>query len=133
MRLISIVLGFFFSGIQTAAAFDCAGVTLPSSIVICSDPELIRIADERQQAFNEARGRIGEDHFPELMANQRAWVRSYAIGCGISPDKPPSLPVSSTIRDCMRRAGEARTSFLRSYGLTETKFTVIDSSTFAFT
>ncbi|HEY2229212.1 MAG TPA: hypothetical protein VGI22_16055, partial [Xanthobacteraceae bacterium] len=24
----------------TAAAFECAGVTLPSSIVICSDPEL---------------------------------------------------------------------------------------------
>jgi hypothetical protein len=31
----------------SAAAFECAGLSLPSNIVICSDPELMRLADER--------------------------------------------------------------------------------------
>jgi hypothetical protein len=39
----------------TAAAFECTGVTLPSTLVICSDAELMRLADERQEAFHEAR------------------------------------------------------------------------------
>jgi hypothetical protein len=30
-------------------AFDCTTVTLPSSIVICGDPELMQLADERQE------------------------------------------------------------------------------------
>lgn len=53
-------------GSGTAAAFECTGVTLPSSLVICSDAELMRLADERQEVINEARGRIGEDQWPEL-------------------------------------------------------------------
>src|SRR5271167_3117100 len=80
--MLSIILG---SG--TAAAFECGGVTLPSSFVICSDPELMRLADERQEAINEARGRIGEDRWPELWEDQKAWVRSYATACGVSPDR----------------------------------------------
>jgi hypothetical protein len=32
-------------GSGTAAAFDCANATLPSSLVICGDPELIGLAD----------------------------------------------------------------------------------------
>jgi len=32
------LLALLYSG--TAAAFECAGVTLPSTFVICSDPEL---------------------------------------------------------------------------------------------
>jgi hypothetical protein len=53
----------------TAAAFECAGMTLPSTLVICSDPELMRLADERQEAINEARGRIGEEAWPVLWEN----------------------------------------------------------------
>jgi uncharacterized protein len=41
-------------GTGAASAFECAGVRLPSSMVICSDPELITLADERQDAINEA-------------------------------------------------------------------------------
>src|SRR5437016_2026067 len=65
MWLIAFVLGFVLYT-QPASAFDCAGVTLPSSIVICSDPALMRIADDRQQVFNEARARLGEQNFPRL-------------------------------------------------------------------
>src|SRR5947209_11904471 len=116
MRLIAIVLGFFL-GVQSAAAFNCAGVKLPSNIVICSDPELMRIADERQQAVNEARTRLPEQQFDELMADQNAWIRAYATACGVPPDGgPPGLPVSSSIKACFKRAGEARTAYIRSYG-----------------
>ena len=61
MRLSAIMLACLLLS-PSAWAFDCAGAKLPSSIVICSDPELIRLADERQQAFNEARwGKSGTD------------------------------------------------------------------------
>jgi len=65
-------------GSGTAAAFDCANATLPSSLIICADPELTGLADERQEAINEARGRIGEERWPALWDDQKAWVRSFA-------------------------------------------------------
>jgi len=88
----------------TRAAFECAGMTLPSTLVICSDPELMRLADERQEAINEARGRVGEEAWPALWENQKAWVRSYATACGVPPDRPLSFPVSASIRACFKQA-----------------------------
>jgi uncharacterized protein len=117
MWIVAVML-WILLGSGTAAAFECTGVTLPSSLVICSDPELIRLADERQEAINEARGRIGEDRWPELWENQKAWVRSYATACGAPPDRPPPLPVSATIRACFSRAAVARIAYLRAYGVT---------------
>jgi hypothetical protein len=104
-------------GIGTAAAFECAGVTLSSSLVICSDPELMRLADERQEAINEARARIGEDRWPQLWEDQKAWVRSYATVCGVSPDRPLPVPVPAATRACFKRAAEARIAYIQAYGL----------------
>src|ERR1700747_1549056 len=101
----------------TAAAFECAGVTLPSSLVICSDPELMRLADERQEAINEARGRIGGEAWPALWENQKAWVRSYATACGLPPERPPTFPISASIRACFKQAAIARIGYLRAYGV----------------
>jgi S1-C subfamily serine protease/uncharacterized protein len=122
MWLLAFVLAFFLAA-NAASAFECAGVKLPSSIVICSDPELMRLADGRQQAFNEARwGKSGTDlldpqHDKELWDDQRAWVRAYAAACGAPPDGPaPKLPVSPVLRECFRRAAEERIAFLRGYG-----------------
>jgi clan AA aspartic protease (TIGR02281 family) len=105
-------------GSGTAAAFDCANATLPSSLVICGDPELIGRADERQEAINEARGRIGEDRWPALWEDQKAWVRSYATACGVPPDRLPPFPASASIRACFNRAAVARIAYLRAYGVT---------------
>src|SRR6516162_5742092 len=107
MRRAALVLTFVLNstfGNGAAEAFDCDGVTLPSSIVICSDPELMRLTDERQEAINEARERIGEEAWPVLWENQQAWVRSYAPVCGIPQDQPPPIPVSASIRSCFKRA-----------------------------
>src|SRR6266404_2806238 len=103
----------------TAAAFECAGVTLPRLIVICSDPELIRLADERQKVIDEARARIGETRWPELWEDQKAWVRSYATACGVPSDRPqPPFPISASIKACFKQAAVARIAYLRAYGVT---------------
>jgi clan AA aspartic protease (TIGR02281 family) len=75
----------------------------------------MRLADERQDAINEARGRIGEDARPALWEDQRAWVRSYATACGAPPDRPPPLPVSASVKTCFKRAAEARIAYIRAY------------------
>jgi hypothetical protein len=80
--LFTVILGLML-GSGTAAGFECTGVTLPSTIVICSDPDLMRLADERQTAINKARERIGEDRWPELWENQKAWgpILRYDVRC----------------------------------------------------
>ena len=98
---------------SSAHAFECAQVTLPSSIVICSDAELSLLADERQQAFNEARARLGEDRFSQLWEDQKAWVRSYATACGVPPDRPAPIPVPASIKACFKQAAVARIAYLR--------------------
>ncbi|HJU20473.1 MAG TPA: peptidoglycan-binding protein [Stellaceae bacterium] len=116
MRIIAFVLGIWLLGTGTAAAFDCANATLPSSIVICSDPELQRLADERQAAFNAARERLSKEQMEELFESQKAWVRSYATACGVPPDRLPPVPVPASVKECFKRAGAARVAYIRSYG-----------------
>lgn len=113
--LFTVILGLML-GSGTAAGFECTGVTLPSTIVICSDPDLMRLADERQTAINEARERIGEDRWPELWENQKAWVRSYATTCGVPPDRAPQIPVPGSVKECFKQAAQARVAFIRAYG-----------------
>jgi uncharacterized protein len=107
MWIVALIILTTLSG-GTAAAFECAGVKLPSTIVICSDPELMRLADERQEAINEARGRIGEEQWPALWEDQKAWVRSYATACGVPPDRPPTIPAPASIRPTKSSTGRTR-------------------------
>jgi hypothetical protein len=104
-------------GARAAPAFECANIQLSSSKVICSDPELMRLADERQEAINEARARIGEEAWPALWEDQKAWVRSYSTACGVRPDRSPPMPVPASITECFKRAAEARMAYIRAYGL----------------
>jgi clan AA aspartic protease (TIGR02281 family) len=101
---------------KAAQAFDCTGVTFAPTVVLCSDPELMQLADERQAAINEARARIGEQAWPALWEDQRLWVRSYAAACSVPPDRPPPNPVPASVIECFKQAGTARVAFLRAYG-----------------
>jgi hypothetical protein len=83
MRLLAFALALTFVA-NVASALECGGVRVPRMVVICSDPELIRLADERQTAVNEMRGRIGEERWPEFWVTQQAWVRSYSQACGVA-------------------------------------------------
>jgi hypothetical protein len=71
MRIVAFLLSLVLSN-AAAEAFDCAGVTFPSTVVLCSDPELKQLADERQVAINEARVRIGEGAWPTLWEDPKA-------------------------------------------------------------
>ena len=84
---------------------------LPSSIVICGDPELIRLADARQQAVFDAQARLNDQQFKVLMADQKAWVRAYATACGVPPERPPPSPVPMTVIECFEHAGQARIAY----------------------
>lgn len=71
MRFVVFLLSMMLaSGI--ARAFDCVGVTFPPTVVLCSDPELLRLTDERQEAINEARARIGEQVVVGLVGRSEA-------------------------------------------------------------
>jgi uncharacterized protein len=100
-----------------ARAFDCTGVKLPSSLVICSDPELMRLADERQKAINEAMARLDPQQQKELMVDQNGWVRSYATACGAPPSRAAPSPVPDAMKECFKQAAQARIAYVRSYGL----------------
>jgi hypothetical protein len=115
MRLACLVSGALLLAAGNAFGFECTGVKLPSNIVICSDPELTRLADERQVAINEMRGRIGEDNWPAFWENQKAWVRAYATACGVPPNDPAPVPVPDTVRECFKRAALARIGYVRAY------------------
>jgi TonB family protein len=117
MRLAPFIVAMVV-GSGGSLAFDCTSVKLPSSIVICSDPELIRLADERQQVFNEVRWGIDPQRDKELLADQTGWVRSYATACGVSPNAPPPNPVPPTVKECFKRAAEARIAYIRTYSPT---------------
>lgn len=93
----------------------CPQAKLPSSIAICSDPELRALTIERQHAFDEARARVGETGAPALLADQNGWVKSYPTSCGLVPGVAPTLPLAPQIKDCMARAGRARIGYLRTY------------------
>ena len=116
MRLTVLIVVTLLGG-SNARAFECTNITVPSSFVICSDPELMRLGDQRQAALNDARGRIGEDAWPALWEDQKVWVRSYATACGVPPDRPAPLPVSPSVQACFKRAAEARIAYIQRYGL----------------
>jgi hypothetical protein len=106
-----------FAASQGAMAFKCSGITLASSVVICSDADLMRLADERQEIYSETRSRLSPDLQNALWEDQKAWVRRYATTCGIPPDSPPPEPIPPTVVECFKRAAGARAAYLRAYGV----------------
>jgi uncharacterized protein len=91
----------------------CAKVKLPSSVAVCSDPELRSLMIERQKAFDEAKSRLAPGRQKALLADQNGWVKTYPQACGISLGAAPPLPLSPAIKDCMATAGRARIAYLQ--------------------
>jgi hypothetical protein len=84
----------------------------------------MRLADERQNAYNWARF-VNPDQSDELLItpeedrelrdSQRIWVRTYASECGVLPDRPTPNPIPRYVIDCFKRAGQARIKWLREF------------------
>jgi uncharacterized protein YecT (DUF1311 family) len=104
-----------FLGRASGWAFDCSNITLPSTAVICRDPELMKLADERQQAFVEATARLNPQQQKQLLADETAWIHSYSAACGVPLNRPPPNPVSPNVKECFKWAAEARIVYLRAY------------------
>ena len=100
-----------------ADPFDdwCKTARLPSSIAICSDPDLRALAQERQHAYDDANARLSPDRQKALLADQNGWVKSYPLACGLAQDAAPPLPLAPAIKACMAQAGRARIAYLRAY------------------
>lgn len=117
MRVGILMAGVWLASIGTATAFNCNGVSHPWDIVVCSDPELRHLADQRLEAFEQAETRLTQSQIDQLRSDQNAWVRSYSAACGIPADRPPPIPIPAAIIECFKRSGEARLSYLRNYGI----------------
>ena len=99
----------------------CKTVKLPSSIAICSEPELRALMLDRQQAFNLARWGLDPQRDKALLADQNGWVKSYPPKCGLAQDTAPVVPLAPAIKDCMAEAGRARIAYLQAYASTRPK------------
>jgi uncharacterized protein YgiM (DUF1202 family) len=113
---------FFAIGAQSACADDmsemaawCATqASAPSSIVICSDPELTRMAVIRNKIIADARERLSPDEFRRLMEDQNQWLHQYSAACGAPVSGPPTPPpIPQQITDCYKQAGRARMAELQ--------------------
>jgi clan AA aspartic protease (TIGR02281 family) len=93
----------------------CKTVSLPSSIALCSEPELRALTVERQHAYDEAKAKLNADQQKALLTDQNGWVKSYPASCGLATDLPPALPLAQAIKNCMAQAGRARIAYLRGY------------------
>lgn len=122
MRLLPFLMPLtLLLGSHAAAAFNCIGVTLPSTIVICSDSELSKLADERQQIYDETRSRLTPEQQAALWEDQKAWVRSYPAACAVPAESPPPAPVPASVVECFKRAALSRATYLHTYGLSPTE------------
>jgi hypothetical protein len=97
-------------GLVPADAFECDKVVLPSSLVICADPELQAIADERQQVYSEVWARLDPDQQRALKFRPpcRFLVTSRADGA-VKPAPRQVEPCFWLFRSCRRRSGKGRT------------------------
>jgi hypothetical protein len=93
----------------------CLQARQPSSIALCSDPELRELAIQRNHAFEAARARLSVDSYDALLRDQKGWVRSYSTACGINENNSPALPLASQTLECLKRAGRARVEYLWNY------------------
>ena len=109
----------FGSGAAHADAHDqwCATeATRPSSIVICTDPELRSLAVLRTKLLNDARKNLRHDQYQALQDDQNRWIKSYTGDCGVSINGPPvAIPIPAGVIDCYKGAGRQRVAYLIDY------------------
>ena len=100
----------------SARAYDCKDARLPAEVVICSDPQLVKLVDQRDRALAAARKRAGAEQRKTLNAEQRGWLREYPRRCGVAAKGKAPNPIGKDLIACFEHAIEARTAALRDYG-----------------
>lgn len=115
--LLALAVGLFvlFGGSPRADELDawCAHVTLPSSVVICSDPILRAEAAARQKLFVIAGSKLSAREYQKLMADQNRWISAYTARCGLPATATPLVgQVPPAVIDCYKRESRLRTAYL---------------------
>jgi hypothetical protein len=70
----------------------CAQARQPSSIALCSDPELRELAIDRNHAFEAARASLSADAYNALLREHKGWGRSHSTGWGQRDNAACSAP-----------------------------------------
>ena len=99
----------------SAHAFDCKHATAPAQIVTCSDPALLRLYEERQHAYEEARSRLSGKEARKLRADERRWIKSYPEKCGATGGGKLPQPVPAEMQACFKSANQDRIAYLQAY------------------
>ena len=113
MALTAMIAVFLATGAYADDMSDmadwCTRASAPSSIVICSDPELRRMTVVRNKIFVDARSHFDPEDMKELNDDQNSWIHEYTADCGAAVNGPPvSLPVRQDIIDCFKQASRER-------------------------
>jgi hypothetical protein len=80
----------------------CAQAKLPSSIALCSDPELRQLAIDRNRAFDAAHARLSADAYRALLRDHKGWIRAHSTACGIGETTAPVLPLAPDTLSCLK-------------------------------
>ena len=115
MRIRIAVILLLIVGCGSARAFDCTKPMVAAEFVICSDPGLMAIADQRRRVWDEALARVGGEQKAALLADQWRWLKDYPRSCGVRVQGRPPTPIASEVVECFKRASEARMAYLRAY------------------
>jgi uncharacterized protein YecT (DUF1311 family) len=125
MRLSIATTLVLFAACSAAQARDCKNATVPAEVVVCSNPRLIKLVDQRDRALAAARARADAGQRQTLMTEQRRWLREYPRSCGVGDPGKPLEPTSKEIVACFARAITARTEALHEYVAVPAKPAVI--------
>jgi uncharacterized protein len=93
------------------ASFDCDKAKAPLEIAICSDVQLGHADIVLSRVYSGALKGSGNDHKPALIEDEKEWLRSLPVKCGLSGG-----PIAQKSLDCIRNQFELRFTALDSCG-----------------
>jgi hypothetical protein len=104
-------------GVAECRADDwCTRPSKPENIVICADPELRRLAEERVRVLDIAHRQLAPDAYKHLSDNELSWTNTYTAKCHVAATGPaPPLPIAHDVIECYKYETEAHIAELNAY------------------
>lgn len=96
-------------------AFDCTKAFLPVDFVICSSSEAMLANENHEKMYFSIREGLDKVQKKVLLDNQRNWLKTFPIKCGISATGKSPATISSESQQCVIAELSLRTEFLQNY------------------
>jgi len=100
---------------STSFAFDCKKVFLPVDFVICSSQSVMTANADHEQAWLSARGRLTLGQKKTLLDDQRNWLKTFPIRCGIPAKGKLTEVITMTMQECVSNELKDRAAYLQNY------------------